>query len=121
VATSFLGHVYVALGLLLTVAVIMSKWKKLWNIKSRACLFYILALSAFIGLEADVLFRIFVFIPCQTYQLFYGYDVNALKAIWILGAVETSIKAALSTIITVIIGLPIISVVRKMGLTLSEN
>jgi hypothetical protein len=113
--------VYVALVLLLAVTVIMIKWKKLWNTKSRAYLFSILALSTFIGLEADVLFRIFIFIPCQTYRLFYGYDVNALKAIWILGAVETSTKATLSTVITAIIGLPIISVVRKMGLTLSEN
>jgi len=38
-----------------------------------------------------------------------------------LGAVETSTKVALSTIITVIIGLPIITVVRKMGFTLSKD
>lgn len=114
-------NVYLALGCLFAVIAVVKKWKSLWNTKSRACLLHILALSTFVGLEADVLFRIFIFIPCQTYRLFYGYDLNALQAIWILGAVETSTKAALSTLITVIIGLPIISVVRKMGLTLSED
>jgi len=110
-------NVYLAFGFVLVVIILLKRWKNLWNVKSSACLFHILVLSAFIGLEADVLFRIFIFIPCQTYQLFYGYDVNALQAIWVLGAVETSTKVALSTIITVIIGLPIITVVRKMGFT----
>jgi len=110
-------NVYLALGFVFVVVLLVERWRNLWNVNFSACLFYILALSAFIGLEADVLFRIFIFIPCQTYQLFYGYDVNALQAIWVLGAVETSTKAALSTIMTVIIGLPIITVVRKMGFT----
>ena len=113
--------VYLALGFVFVVIILVKKWKNLWNVKSNACLFHILALSTFIGLEADVLFRIFIFIPCQTYQFFYGYNVNALQAIWVLGAVETSTKAALSTIITVIIGLPIITVVRKMGFIPSKD
>ncbi len=41
-----------------------------------------LALSAFVGLEADVLFRVFLFVPCQTYSLFYGYDTATLQMIW---------------------------------------
>jgi hypothetical protein len=113
--------VYLALGFVFVVILLVERWKKLWNAKSSACLFHILALSTFIGLEADVLFRIFILIPCQTYQLFYGYNVNALQAIWVLGAVETSTKAALSTIITVMIGPPIITVIRKMGFAPSKD
>jgi len=113
--------VYLALGFVFVAILLMKKWKNLWNVKSSACLFHILALSTFIGLEADVLFRIFVFVPCQTYQLFYSYDVNALQAIWVVGAIETSTKAALSTIITVMMGLPIITVIRKMGVTSSKD
>jgi len=113
--------VYAALGLLFATVAIVKRRKNLWNIESNICLFHVLALSAFIGLEADVLFRIFILIPCQTYQLFLGYNLNTLQALWIVGAVETSTKAALSTVITVIIGLPIINVVRKMGLALSED
>jgi hypothetical protein len=107
---------YLAFALLFVVAVLATKWKNLWDTKSRARLIYILALSAFIGLEADVLFRIFIFVPCQTYRLFYGYDASVLQAIWAVGAVETPIKAALSTSVAVLVGPPIISVARKMGL-----
>ncbi|MEM3153664.1 MAG: hypothetical protein QW629_03015, partial [Candidatus Bathyarchaeia archaeon] len=81
--------VYLAFTTLLFLAVITSKWKSFWDTKSEKRLIYILVLSVFIGLEADVLFRIFIFVPCQTYNLFYGYEVAELKAIWTLGAVET--------------------------------
>ncbi|MGQ9624931.1 MAG: hypothetical protein ACUVT9_06130 [Candidatus Bathycorpusculaceae bacterium] len=108
--------VYLAFALLLGAAVLATKWKSFWNTESSAPLIYVLALSAFIGLEADVLFRIFIFVPCQTYRLFYGYDVRVLQVIWAVGAVETPIKAALSMVVTVLIGPPIISVARRMGL-----
>ena len=113
--------VYLAFICLLITSVMVKKWKTLWNTWSSSRLIYILALSTFIGLEADVLFRIFILIPCQTYQLFYNWDVNALQGIWILGAVETSTKAALSTIITATVGLPIITAIRKMGLNILED
>ena len=109
--------VYLAFAVLVVTAVVATKWKSLWNVKSNIRLVYILALSAFIGLEADVLFRIFIFVPCQTYRLFYGYDVSVLQAIWAVGAVETPIKAALSTVVTSLVGPPIISAARKMGLS----
>ena len=113
--------VYLAFICLLITSVMVKKWKTLWNTKSSSRLIYILALSTFIGLEADVLFRIFILIPCQTYQLFYNWDVNALQGIWVLGAVETSTKAALSTIIAATVGLPIITAIRKMGLNILED
>ncbi|MCS7114783.1 MAG: hypothetical protein RMJ15_09290 [Nitrososphaerota archaeon] len=109
--------VYLAFIVLLATAFIATKMKGVWDVHSKIRLVYILALSTFIGLEADVLFRIFVFVPCQTYRLFYNYDIGVLQAIWALGAVETPIKVALSTIVTVLIGPPIISVARKMGLS----
>ncbi|MEM3770074.1 MAG: hypothetical protein QXG76_02665 [Candidatus Bathyarchaeia archaeon] len=110
--------VYLAFVTLLFLAVITSKWKSLWNAKSKKSLIYILAFSVFIGLEADVLFRIFIFVPCQTYNLFYGYGANELQAIWALGAVETPIKVSLSAVITATVGPPIIDAVRKLKLPL---
>ncbi len=110
--------IFLALGLFFVMIMAMEKREKIWSMKSRFHLTFVLALSVFIGLEADVLFRIFVFVPCQTYQLFYGYDVGSLQAIWALGAIETPIKAALSTIVNIIIGPSIIYVARKMGLAL---
>jgi len=87
---------------------------KLWKLQSKG-LIHTVALCTFIGLEADVLFRIFVFIPCQTYRLFYDYGVEALQSIWVLGAVETPIKVAMSIIVTAIVGPPLIVVLRKMN------
>jgi len=113
--------VFFAFGCLLIVIVAMQKWQNIWNTRDNANLFYILALCAFIGLEADVLFRIFIFVPCQTYQSIYGYNVLDLQYIWGMGAVETPIKAALSTVITTLIGPPIIIAVRKMGLLLVKD
>lgn len=111
-------NVYLAFAVLLATAFVATKWRSVWNVNSSVRLVYILALSTFIGLEADVLFRIFVFVPCQTYRLFYNYDVGVLQAIWALGAVETPIKVALSTIVTVLVDPPIVSVARKMGLSI---
>ena len=109
--------VYLAFGTLLLLAFITTKWKSLWDPKSQIRLLYILAFSTLIGLEADVLFRIFIFVPCQTYTLFYGYGVSKLQAIWALGAVETPIKVALSIIVTATVGPPIISAMRKMKMS----
>ena len=76
---------------------------------------YALALSAFIGLEADILFRIFIFIPCQTYQLFYGFTVEALQLIWLTAAFVTPVQVAMSALATVILGPPVIRVLRNMA------
>jgi hypothetical protein len=108
--------VYVALGLVLAATLFVEFRRKAWNVQSNTSLLRIAAMSAFIGLEADVLFRIFIFIPCQTYQLFYGYDETVLKAIWTLGAVETPAKVLLSTIVTMVVWVPIVIGLRKLNL-----
>jgi hypothetical protein len=97
------------------IAAILMIRKRLWEHGSKR-LPFVLAVSAFIGLEADVLFRIFVFVPCQTYQLFYGFGVETLRLIWIVGAVGTPIKAALSTLFTVVVGQPLVKTLKKSSL-----
>ncbi len=109
--------VYLAFVTLVFLAIITTRWRRLWDTKSQMRLIYILALSVFIGLEADVLFRIFILVPCQTYRLFYGWEVDELQAIWALGAIETPIKTSLSAIITSIMGPPIINAARKLKLS----
>jgi hypothetical protein len=114
--------VYLAFGCLLISVVVMEKRKGLWNTKSTGVrLLYIVAVCTFIGLEADVLFRIFILIPCQTYWIFFGLDVSALQPIWAVGAVETSTKVALSTLVSMLVTPAIITAVRKMGLTFSKD
>ncbi len=114
--------VYLAFGCLLVSVVILKRRKDLWNTKSTGVrLLYVIALSAFIGLEADVLFRIFILVPCQTYQIIYALDVSGLQSWWAIGAVETSMKAALSTLISMIVVPPAIKAARQMGSVLLED
>jgi len=104
---------YIAFAILLVVIFLIKKG--LWKHESTR-LPIVLAVIAFVGLEADVLFRIFVFIPCQTYRLFYGLNVEDLQYIWGSGAIITPIKVALSSIATVTIGHPLLETLRKAGL-----
>ena len=111
--------VYLAYAILLVVAVMMAR-KGSWNPKSKELL-YIIALSALIGLEADILFRIFVFIPGQTYQLFYGLDAKALIPVWVEAAAITPIKVAISILVTTTVGPPLIKVIRKTNILKEDS
>lgn len=105
---------YLAYAVLILATILVAKRKSL-KLQSKG-LIYTVALCTFIGLEADVLFRIFVFIPCQTYKIFYDYGVEALRSIWVLGAAETPIKVAISILVASIIVPPLIKALNKMGL-----
>lgn len=85
--------------------------KKLDSIRRRQEL-YVLPISAFIGLEADILFRIFVLVPCQTYQLFYGFTAETLQAIWGAAAFITPIQAVISMAVTTLIGPRALQLIR---------
>ena len=62
------------------------------------------ALAALIGLEADILFRIFVLIPLRGYELFYGLTPELLAAIWSLPApLITPIKVGASLLISALL------------------
>jgi len=103
---------YIAFAAL--IAVVFLTKKGFWGRRPRMWPI-LLAAIAFVGLEADVLFRIFIFVPGQTFRLFYGFRVEDLKLIWASGAVFTPIKVAFSVVATVAIGLPLIKVLRKSG------
>jgi len=105
---------YLAYAALIFVILLIAKPGS-WKPESKG-LRGIVALCTFIGLEADVLFRIFVFIPCQTYRLLYNFSVIELQSIWVAGAAETPIKAAMSIVVAAIAVPPLIKVLRKMGL-----
>lgn len=104
---------YIAFAVLLAVIFLIKKG--LWKHESTR-LPIVLAVIAFVGLEADVLFRIFILIPCQTYRIFYGWNVEDLQFIWGSGAVITPIKVVLSSMAAVAIGHPLLETLRKAGL-----
>jgi hypothetical protein len=108
---------YLAFALL--VASVLLIRKGLWKPEPRV-LPLVLVLSAFVGLEADVLFRVFLFVPCRTYSLFYGFDIATLQVIWSGAALITPIKAILSTVITALVGYPLIKTMRKTGVKLLQ-
>jgi len=104
---------YLAYAVLI-VAILMIR-KGLWEHRSKR-LPFVLAISAFIGLEADVLFRIFILVPCQMYKpylAFYGFGVETLPLIWTVGAVGTPIKAAFSILFTVVVGHSLVKTLKK--------
>lgn len=75
---------------------------------------HLFALCAFLGLEADILFRIFILVPCQTYRLFYGLTPEALALIWAVPApLITPIKVALSTLVATMVCPPLIDVLKE--------
>ena len=101
---------YLAYAVLLVILMLVRKSSL--KLESRGLLFA-LVMCAFIGLEADILFRIFLLVPCQTYWLIYGWPVEVLQWVWVLGAAVTPVQVAISTLVTAIAGPPLIKVIRK--------
>jgi len=76
---------------------------------------YILSIAAFVGLEADILFRIFILVPCQTYRLFYGFSIETLQAIWTSAAFITPIQVLISLIVTTIISPRLLQITQNLN------
>lgn len=106
--------VYAGFGCLLTSAFIIGRKSEVWSARSYKS-FYVPALCAFIGLEADVLFRIFLLVPCQTYRIFYGWSIEVLQGLWAAGAVETPIKAGLAALTSAILIPQIMKSLKESG------
>lgn len=70
---------------------------------------------AFIGIEADVLTRIFLFIPLELYKVM-GVPEGALFPIWVAGAFETPVESLIGSIATVTIGIPLMATISKSRL-----
>ena len=74
---------------------------------------FLYGLCAFIGLEADILFRIFILIPGQTYLSIYGLPLEVLQSIRVTGALITPFKVAISAIITALLGAKLANIYLK--------
>ncbi len=101
---------YIAFFLLIPTGVLI---KRGWWIHETRRLPIVLVIAAFVGLEADVLFRIALLIPGQTYNLFF--DVGTLQLTWGSGAVLTPIKALMSCVTTLVIGRSLIPALKQAG------
>ncbi len=78
----------------------------------------LLALAGIIGLESDVLFRVVLLVPGQTYWFFYGLDPSQLVLLWLAAGVITPIKVAMGTVAVVVVGLTLLHSLNSMELGL---
>lgn len=84
--------------------------------ESRVSIFA-LGLATVIGLESDVLLRVFIFVPCMTFSLFYGLTIEQLQILWLGAGVITPFKVLLAVILGLTIGQKIIDVNLREGRT----
>ena len=75
----------------------------------------LVGLAAFIGLEADVLARIFMLIPMCLYAL-WGIDFATLVLWWQLGALATPLEGLTSTLFSAYLMPPVLAALRRRGI-----
>ncbi len=63
-----------------------------------------LILATVIGLETDILVRIFILIPGQVYWTYYAMPLEILQGLWLVAGIITPIKVMLSALATIAIG-----------------
>jgi hypothetical protein len=80
-----------------------------------------LLFCAIIGLEADILLRVFILIPLGTYWFFYGMTPEFLYWLWLTAGIITPLKVALSALFTVTIGFSLLQILPRIGVPLSEE
>lgn len=68
----------------------------------------ILILCTVIGLESDILLRVFILLPGQTWWLLYAWPLEFLYVLWVEAAFVTPIKVLMGVIVTVTVGLSLL-------------
>ncbi|MHA2022559.1 MAG: hypothetical protein ACTSWQ_02745 [Candidatus Thorarchaeota archaeon] len=102
---SLLGvwDVLVGFTLILAVTLVSSRLNKMgYEILSSTNMKLIL--GTVIGLEADILVRIFILIPGQMWWLYYAMPLEILQGLWLVAGIITPIKVVVAAIATVAIG-----------------
>ena len=79
-----------------------------WNHDSDGRTLLRLIFCTVIGLESDVLTRVFLLVPGQTYWLFYGFSVEELQLLWLGAGIVTPIKVFIAVILMVTVGYQIL-------------
>jgi len=69
-------------------------------------------MTAFVSTEADMLFRIFLLVPLRFYAL-YPIPIEALPAVFLVGAFVTPIEALLSMTVSVILAVPVLLAIER--------
>jgi hypothetical protein len=86
-----------------------------WSNTSEHYKLLMLVFCSVIALETDILFRVFVLVPGQTYWFFYGWTATDLYFIWLGAGFITPIKVLLATIIVVTLGRQLLRTLEQQG------
>ncbi len=98
--------ILVGFGFVLLFSVLTRKgW---WDESTKGKNLLNLVFCAVIGLESDILTRVFILVPGQTYWLFYGFTPEDLQLIWLGAGIITPIKVILAVIVMVTVGYQIL-------------
>jgi hypothetical protein len=84
-----------------------------WSNTSERYKQLMLVFCAIIGLEADILFRVFVLLPGQTHWFFYGWGVAELLPLWVGGAFIAPIKVVMGVLVIVTLGRQILRALEQ--------
>jgi hypothetical protein len=111
--------ILLAYGLLLIFSLLNNRqW---WPTNRRTSTWLLLLFAAIIGLEADILFRVFLLVPGQTYWLFYGLTPEALYWLWLTAGIVTPTKVALGALFTVMVGYSLLLLLPRTDIPLIEE
>jgi hypothetical protein len=80
-----------------------------------------LLFGAIIGLEADILLRVFILVPGQTYWLFYGWTPAFLQFLWFTAGIITPTKVLIGTLFTVTLGFSLLQILPRLGIPLATD
>ncbi|MFW9794825.1 MAG: ECF transporter S component [Candidatus Thorarchaeota archaeon] len=74
-----------------------------------------------IALETDILFRIFLLVPGQTYWFFYGWTPEYLYDLWLVAGFITPAKVVMAAIVSITLGLQILRIIESEGNSFGLN
>jgi hypothetical protein len=97
--------------LIFTIMTIRGGWSEISEWKRVLLLIF----TTVIALESDILFRIFVLVPGQTYWFFYGWTPLDLALIWSVAGFITPIKVVLAALVTITLGLQLLRILERHG------
>jgi hypothetical protein len=109
--------ILVGYGIVLIYSIVTSRG--IWSNTDQQHKLLLLLFCTVIALETDILFRVFVLVPGQTYWFFYGWTPIELYYIWLGAGFVTPIKVILATIVTVTLGHQLLAALEQQGESIS--
>jgi hypothetical protein len=104
----------VYLAYIVLLVLFFSEWRGISSLMKNPRI--VVIVSTLLGLEADILFRIFMLIPGRGYSIFYGLTPEVLAMIWSVPApLITPIKVLTSIFIATLLIPTLFRVLKENG------